>query len=398
MSFRDWLIEKLNPVQPQIAMQEGDTIPSNANTTYYTTAYRDLAIVRRGVDMIVNGAASFDISVMEQLKGVVPIISGTRVKSLTSMLNYSPNPFQDINSFRRLVYEDFILEGNAFIYTSEGEMYHLPAASIEVLSDPTTYVKGYRYSTGNTSEILSPKEVMHVKDNSSQTVYRGTTRLAAAEESIRSLNKMLGFQSNFFDNGAVPGLVLTSENVLGESAKARMLNTWQTRYNPKSGGKRPMILDGGLKVDQLSASNFAELDFVNSTDNKERAILKALGVPPILLDGGNNANIAPNLKLFYLETVLPVVRAFTSVFERYFGYDLEPETAKVSALQPQMSEASSAIVTLVNGGIITPNEARIEMRYDKLDDPKMDEIREPKNIAGSATDPSQGGRPPAPKG
>ena len=33
-----------------------------------------------------------------------------------------------------------------------------------------------------------------------------------------------------------------------------------------------------------------------------------MGVPPILMDGGNNANIRPNHRLYYLETVLPIVK------------------------------------------------------------------------------------------
>ncbi len=130
---------------------------------------------------------------------------------------------------------------------------------------------------------------------------------------------------------------------------------------------------------------------------KESSVLKALGVPPILLDGGNNANIAPNLKLFYLETVLPLALNISSAFERFFGYDLEPETGKISALQPQMSEASTFYTGLVNGGVITPNEARIELRWAAItDDPEMDKIRVPQNIAGSAVNPTSGGKPPAP--
>jgi HK97 family phage portal protein len=397
MNLRDWLIEKLNPVQPIIADGEGTSVVGDGKSVFYSTAYRDIDIVRRGVDMIVNAAASFDITVTEQLKGMTPVIGGTRMKTLDLLLNYAPNPFQDVNSFRRLLYLDLVLEGNAFIYADNNEQYHLPAVNVEVLPDKTTYVKGFKY--GGSVDILPPTKVIQIKDNSSITVYRGTTRLSSAESTIKTLTKMINFQQNFFDNGAVPGLVLTSENVLGENAKTRMLNTWQARYNPKSGGRKPMILDGGLKVDKISSASFTELDFENSILNKEKAILKALGVPPLLLDGGNNANIAPNLKLFYLETVLPLVRSVTSCLERFYGYDLEAETEKVSALQPQMSEAGNFFTTLVNGGLITPNEARVELRWDKIEnDPKMDEIREPKNIAGSAVDPSQGGRPPAPKG
>jgi len=137
--------------------------------------------------------------------------------------------------------------------------------------------------------------------------------------------------------------------------------------------------------------SFKELDFEASIRAKDHDILTALGVPPILLAGGNNANIAPNLRLFYLETVLPLVRLVNSGFERFFGYDLEPETSKVSALQPDMRDEAAYISTLVNGGILTPNEARAALRYPSLAD--GDAIRIPANIAGSAADPAQGGRP-----
>lgn len=382
-------------MQPMIQQEEGSSVGGNDKIIFYDTAYRDIDVCRRGVDMIVNGAASFDIMIGNQIKNITPIAVGTRLKSLDTLLNHSPNPFQDINSFRRLIYLDLVLEGNAFIFADNGEQYHLPASNVEIITDKRTYVSGYRYS--GSKEILNVNNIIHVKDNSSASIYRGNSRLASAEQSIKTLQKMNNFQQNFFTNGAVPGLVLESEHVLGDAAKTRMLNTWAARYNPSSGGRRPMILDGGLKVAKLSDSTFSELDFETSINNKEKSILKALGVPPILLDGGNNANIAPNLKLFYLETVVPLVRAVTSCYERYYGYDLEAETEKVSALQPQMSEAGNFYTTLVNGGIITPNEARTELRWEKSPEAIMDKIREPKNIAGSAVDPSQGGKPAAPK-
>ena len=47
---------------------------------------------------------------------------------------------------------------------------------------------------------------------------------------------------------------------------------------------------------------------------------------------------------------------------------------------------------LVNTGIMTPNEARKGLRLPKIE--KQDGIRIPQNITGSATDATQGGRPP----
>jgi len=88
---------------------------------------------------------------------------------------------------------------------------------------------------------------------------------------------------------------------------------------------------------------------------------------------------------------MPINRRFISAVERYFGYDVEAITSSVSALQPELKDIAAYHSTLVNAGIITANEAREELRYDKMTG--HDEIRIPANIAGSAADPSQGGKP-----
>jgi HK97 family phage portal protein len=210
-------------------------------------------------------------------------------------------------------------------------------------------------------------------------------------ENINILYSMQDFQQRFFDNGTVFGLVLTSENTLSQQAKEKTLQYWQQRYNPRVGGKRPIILDSGLKPVKLTEQSFSDLDFDVAIRTHSERIMTSIGVPPILLQGGNNANISPNLRLFYLETILPIVRLYISAVERYFGYDVDAITSNVSALQPEIKDIASYHASLVNGGIITPNEARVELRYPKVEG--GDTIRVPANIAGSAANPSVGGRP-----
>ena len=222
-------------------------------------------------------------------------------------------------------------------------------------------------------------------------MYRGVPRLKPAWRTMKVLGSMRKFQDNFFKNGAVPGLVIKSPNTLSEKIKERMLAAWRARYNPEAGGHRPLILDGGLELENLGTGNFRELDFADSIKANESIILQALGVPPILLDSGNNANIRPNHRLYYLETILPIVRKINFAFERYFGFDLKEDTSNVPAMQPELRDQAGYYSTLVNGGVMTPNEAREAMRFEKLDG--LDEIRVPANIAGSAIDPSEGGRP-----
>jgi hypothetical protein len=119
--------------------------------------------------------------------------------------------------------------------------------------------------------------------------------------------------------------------------------------------------------------------------------MTGLGVPPTLLIGGNNANIRPNQRLFYIETVIPLMDKFLRAYERFFGFKLVPDN-DIAGLQPELREQAGFYSTLVNTGIISVNEARKALAYDTLSD--QDTLRIPTNIAGSAVNPSEGGRPP----
>lgn len=385
----EWVRQKFNPAQAEIVRQEGTSSASDAVITY-KQAFEKLESVNRSVSLIVNACASLDYDVKSSLPSSVA--AGTKAKSLFNLLNFRPNPYQSAQDFRKNIFTDFILEGNAFIYFDGAFIYHLPAAHVEIITDEKTFIKGYKY---NSTIDFSPSEIFSFKDVSGDSIYRGSSRLQSATRSIKTLYSMQQFQESFFDNGAVFGMVLTTDNTLSQTAKEKTINYWTQKYNPKLGGKRPVILDSGLKPHNIAETNFKDMDFDVSIRTHGEKIMQALGVPPILLAGGNNANIAPNLRLFYLETVLPIVRGYVSAVERFFGFDVEAITTTVSALQPELKDIASYHSTLVNGGIISPNEARTELRFDPK--PGHDDLRVPANIAGSAANPSQGGKPPQTK-
>lgn len=381
--------EKSNPAQEWIAYEQGHTIGSTFEITY-SEAFEKLESVNRGVNMIVSGCSSLDYDIKDKV--ATGVVNGVRAQQLDRLLNHTPNPHQSIQEFRANVFTDFLLEGNVFLYWDGVYLYHLPAQKVYIRTDPKTFVESYAY---NNVTVFKPEEIIHIKDLSSVSIYRGTSRLVSADRNIKILYKMQTFQEQFFENGAISGLIFTSENTLSQIAKDKTIAYWSQRYSPKNGAKKPMILDSGLKPVSNLSESFKEMDFDQSIKTHDTKILKSLGVPPILLDGGNNANISPNLRLFYLETIVPIATKYVSALERFFGYDIEAITATVSALQPELKDVASYHSTLVNAGIITANEARVELRYDPITG--HDDLRIPANIAGSAANPSLGGAPPKPK-
>jgi len=376
--------EKLNPAQSYYA---GTVENTREPTVSYERQYEELEIVNRAVNMIVDDAAEIPATVVgtRRLNG---IIKGIKRAKVDTLLNFEPNLFQDINTFKRNLITDFILDGNIFIYYDGAHLYHLPSSKMAIEASETNYVEKYVF---NNDISYSTNEIIHIKENSFYSIYRGVPRLSPALRTMQLMASMRKFQDNFFKNGAVPGLVLKSPNTLSEKIKERMIQSWGVRYRPEAGGKRPLILDGGIEIDSYSNTNFKDLDFQNSIAENEKIILKALGVPPILLDSGNNANIRPNLRLYYLETILPIVRKINFGFERFFGFKIKEDITDIPALQPEMRDQSSYYTSLVNGGIITVNEAREQLGFEAVTG--QDDVRVPANIAGSAANPDEGGRP-----
>ena len=74
-----------------------------------------------------------------------------------------------------------------------------------------------------------------------------------------------------------------------------------------------------------------------------------------------------------------------------FGFKIVEDVTDIPALQPELRDQAAFYSTLVNSGIITANEARVSMNFDEIDGGEG--IRVPANIAGSAANPAEGGRP-----
>ena len=212
--------EKLNPAQYVISRNEGLTVDSREVVTNYRNAYEQLEIVNRAVNMIVDDVADIPYTLGNQTPGTSNIVKNIRRSKVDLLINREPNPFQDINSFKRNLIIDLMIDGNIFIYFDGAHLYHLPADKVRIETDPDTFIAKYTYEN---SLDYSPSEIIHIKENSFNSIYRGVPRLKPAFRTMQLLLSMRNFQDNFFKNGAVPGLVLKSPNTLSEKIKERML-------------------------------------------------------------------------------------------------------------------------------------------------------------------------------
>lgn len=396
MGLKSWISEKLNPGQRIIRDLEPISSRTNIKPITSSRAYRTTEILNRTANMVIDSAAECGYSVGAGLK-VTTYGSGVKAKTLDSLLNVRPNPYMDCSTFRRLLIADLLFEGCAYIFWDGSSLYHLPASLMQVEADATKFVSKYVF---NNQIEYKVDEIIFIKDNSYlngiNSQISGQSRVASTIDSISKRDKMLQFKEKFLDNGTVIGLIIETEEILNKKLRERKQEEIKLDYNPSTGQSTVLILDAGLKAKPYSQiSSFKDLDFESDINRFEKNICLALGIPQVLIDGGNNANIRPNIELFYYMTIVPMLNKLTSAVSFFFGWEVKPNIKNVIALTPDKEKEAKHLTSLVNNGIMTGNEARLELNLAELDDPAMNKIRIPANIAGSATGVSgqEGGRP-----
>ena len=83
--FRKWVADrlKLNPAQPSIASLEPYASPETI--VDFEQAYREIEVVHRSVDIIINACIELNLVVDGQ----------SPAKKVNKLLNIKPNPFED---------------------------------------------------------------------------------------------------------------------------------------------------------------------------------------------------------------------------------------------------------------------------------------------------------------
>lgn len=394
-------ITKANPAQELISNEESSS--GRKNTKPYTSeaAFKKIEVVNRCINMIVDAASilTFDVKEPHSFLPIGTGDGGKRVsaKKLQSILNLRPNIDLDANKLWRLAAMDMMFEGYITLYWDGVSLYHLPAANMTVYASDRRTVDYFVYAGGTRFDA---NEIIYVTDNhfeSSQTSQiSGYPRIMAIMDSLMQRKELLQFRSNYFSNGTMLNLILETDQVLNKRSRQRTEEEISQDYNPRTGRSTVKILDNGLKARTLSNSTAKDLSVKEDVDDMEAKVAMGLGVYDVLLKAGNNANIRPNIELFYYFTVMPIMQKVVSVLETFFGYDIAITTDKVPALAPDREKESKSLTALVNNGIMLGKEARAVLRLPEIDDPLLEEIRIPANVAGSASGVAgqEGGTPP----
>lgn len=235
-----------------------------------------------------------------------------------------PNPAQSFKEWLEATVGFYSIAGNNYWEkTTNGrgdplEFYALrpDRMTIKVGTDGMPEQFMYKVNTDGVVWDAEQNLIRHCKTfNPLDDVY-GMSPIEAAAYSIDQHNESNKWLQGLLQNGAAPSGMMASDEELSDETFNRLKAEIDEKYSGGSNAGRPLLLDGGLKWQQLGLSP-QNMSIIDTKLTSARDIALALGVPPLLLSiqgDSTYSNYKEARLAFYEETIIPLAQLFVDEF------------------------------------------------------------------------------------
>lgn len=232
---------------------------------------------------------------------------------------------------------------------------------VNVNADGT--VKDYTYRAAGLEPITIPTEqIVHHREFNPLNPYRGMSVVAAAALTVDSDTYAERFNARFFQNSAVPGVVLKTPQKLDADIIKRMRAQWDNEYNGADKAHRMAILEGGLDLQPFTLTQ-RDMEFLAGMAFTRDKILALFQVPKVILgmtEGVQVSNAYATDMIFAKRVVKPLMGKLVDALNEYllplYGEDLYFEFT-----DPTPEDRTTQLdgyTKLFATGAISPNEIR----------------------------------------
>lgn len=251
-----------------------------------------------------------------------------------------------------------------------------PPSSVMIDSDDNfnSYYYIFYPPDGRRQIKCEPEDVIHWKFFSDDTI-RGRSPLLSLSDEINLHDSGINTLLKFFRDGFSSGILKLKGAQLSGEARKKARGEFEKSREGSTGGS-PIVLDSTMEYTPLEVDTNV-LGLINSNNYSTAQIAKCLRVPAHKLAVTNPNQSVKQLNDDYILNDLPYyfgaitsehqLKNFTDEERR--KYTLEFDTRSVTGRNVE------EIRKLVDGGLISKNEGRVELGKVKSDDPNMDRIQ-----------------------
>lgn len=288
---------------------------------------------------------------------------------LNRLLSVNPNNYMTPQEFWELLIACLCLRGNFYAYKVKalGEVVELlplePSSVTPKLNNKWEPEYQVTFPDGR-RDTLTQDDIWHVRIFTLDGL-TGLSPIAYAKQAVGLGLATEEHGSRLFGNGAVTSGVLQTDQYLKDDAWERLKTDFENRHQGLANAHKPMILEMGLKWQQISMTS-EDAQFLETRKFQLEEICRIFRVPLHMIQNTDRAtfNNIENLGIGFINYSL--VPYLTRIEQRINAGLVKPSKqgvfyAKFNAgalLRGDMKSRFDAYATGINWGIYSPNECR----------------------------------------
>ena len=210
---------------------------------------------------------------------------------LERLLNLEPAPMYSAAAHWEGVMADILLRGDAFTYinrTRTGkvlELVPLDWGSVSIRRDYSVWPNRLKYyiCDGMRTWGCDSDDMLHFPGFGFDGERSMSVLAYAACNAVKNASAMDKFAGSFFERGANPSIVLTTEKAMSEDLIEKTRQEFVKRYSGvENMNAHPLVLTEGLKAEKLTISA-ADAQLIEARQFQVVDIARAFGVPPHMI-------------------------------------------------------------------------------------------------------------------
>lgn len=288
---------------------------------------------------------------------------------LSKLLSTKPNNYMTPQEFWELLIACLCLRGNFYAYKVKalGEVVELlpldPSSVTPKLNSKWEPEYQVTFPDGK-RDTLTQDDIWHVRIFTLDGL-TGLSPIAYAKQAVGLGLATEEHGSRLFGNGAVTSGVLQTDQYLKDDAYERLKTDFENRHQGLANAHKPMILEMGLKWQQISMTS-EDAQFLETRKFQLEEICRVFRVPLHMIQNTDRAtfNNIENLGIGFINYSL--VPYLTRIEQRINVGLVKPSKQGVfyakfntgALLRGDMKSRFDAYATGINWGIHSPNECR----------------------------------------
>lgn len=358
--------EKRNIEQPSISYEERI---SQGMTTFQellnpNDRAQNLSSVYRCVDLISSTVANLPLNVLYTDKK-----GNTREQKNHRLNKVFDNMVMTRYNFMKKLISDVLLKGNAYCYLKRNEqgdvvdIIFLEPSDVSVYWNKQKQELYYQIPFLSKVQKIEAFDIIHLQNNSNDGIH-GQSVLSFAARQLQISHGAENSAKQIFQSGGQPARgVLSTLSPISKKQKEDIANNWTQSTNGV------LVLSGDMKYQALS-SNAEEMQLLDSRKFNAMEICSFFGVPPELLGLGNkSSNVEDLMNLFLTTTIQNYISMIEHEFSRKMFSPQSQGKYKIdidenNLLRLSKSQQAAFFSSMIERGILSINEARLELGYE----------------------------------